>query len=107
MNRGFLVALAIVCTALHSFAQSQTASGDIHGAVTDTTGGVLPGAVVTVTNLDTGIGRSAVSDDAGNFRFFLLPPASYEVRARYPGFSDYVNRPVVVNLGDTVSIEIN
>jgi Carboxypeptidase regulatory-like domain/TonB dependent receptor len=87
------------------FSQSQTSSGDIKGTVTDSTGAVLPGAMVTVTNIDTGIERSSVSDDRGNFRFFLLPPADYELKAQSTGFSIYTRRPVEVTVGQTVVIE--
>ncbi|PYS37522.1 MAG: TonB-dependent receptor, partial [Acidobacteria bacterium] len=85
--------------------QSQTSSGDIKGTVTDSTGGVLPGAMITVTNIDTGVERSAVSDNGGSFRFFLLPPAEYEIKVQVPGFSIYTRRPVQVTVGETVSID--
>ena len=64
-----------------------------------------PGAMVTVTNIDTGVERSVVSDNTGNFRFFLLPPAEYEVKVQLPGFSIYTRRPVQVTVGQTVSVD--
>src|SRR5215475_10000327 len=97
--RSISFVLFFVFTAPHSFSQSQTSSGDLKGIVTDSTGGVLPGAMVTVTNLDTGVERSAVSDNLGNFRFLLLPPAAYEVKIRVEGFSVYTRRPVEVTVG--------
>ncbi len=44
-------------------AQSQAANGSIEGTVTDTSGGVLPGVTVTITNTDTGNERSVVTND--------------------------------------------
>src|SRR5215467_1613881 len=103
--RSISFVLLVLFTAPHAFSQSQTASGDIKGTVTDSTGGVVPGAMVTVTNIDTGVERSAVSDNLGNFRFFLLPPAAYEVKVRMEGFSVYTRRPVGVTVGETVSVD--
>src|SRR5215831_1582760 len=103
--RKFCFAALAVFVCVNCFAQSQTSSGDIKGTVTDSTGAVLPGATVTVTNIDTGIERSATSDNIGNFRFFLLPPADYELKVQLTGFSIYTRRPVEVTVGQIVVIE--
>ena len=51
-------AILLVCvTAANSFSQSQISSGDIKGTATDATGAVLPGATVTLTNIETGVER--------------------------------------------------
>jgi Carboxypeptidase regulatory-like domain len=100
-----LLPLCLCVSVLSCFGQSQTSSGDIKGTVTDATGAVLPGASITVTNIYTGVPRSAVSDNAGSFRFFLLPPADYEVKVQLPGFSVYTRRPVEVTVGQTVAID--
>ena len=104
-ERLILIALLVLFTSINGFTQSQTASGDIRGTVTDATGAVLPGANITVTNVDTGVGRTGMSDSQGNFRFFLLPPAVYEVKVEVPAFSIYTRRPVQVTVGETVSID--
>jgi len=103
--RSALVAVLVLLKTLNGFSQSQTSSGDIRVILNDSTGAVLPGASITVTNIDTGVGRSAVSDSTGRFRFFLIPPAEYEVRIQLPGFSTYTRRPVQVTVGETVLIE--
>src|SRR5712691_3500142 len=88
-----------------AFSQSQISAGDIKGTVTDSTGAVLPGASVTVTNIETGVERSLVTDSTGNFRFFLVPPAEYELKVQLASFSTYTRRPLQVTVGETVSIE--
>src|SRR3954468_13950214 len=85
-----------------AFSQSQISAGDIKGTVTDSTGGVLPAATVTVTNIDTGVERTAATDAAGNFRFFLLSPGDYAVKVQVARFSTYTRRPVQVTVGKTV-----
>src|SRR5215510_11649505 len=104
-KRSIHLALLVFFTAINCFSQSQTASGDIKGTVTDAGGGVLPGANITVTNIDTGVERAAVADSTGNFRVFLLPPANYEVKVQVPAFSVYTRRPVQVTVGETVVID--
>jgi hypothetical protein len=100
-----ILGLCIFFTSINLFSQSQTASGDIKGTVTDATGAVLPGATVTVTKMDTGIERSATADNSGNFRILLLPPGGYEIKLQAPGFSTYTRRPVQVTVGETVVID--
>jgi hypothetical protein len=102
---GVFLGLFVHFTSIHAISQSQTASGDIKGTVTDATGAVLPGATVTVTNIDTRVERSTVSDSSGNFRILLLPPGAYEVRLQVPGFSIYTRRPLQVTVGETVTVE--
>jgi hypothetical protein len=51
--------------------------GSIFGAVTDASSAALPGATVTVTHIDTGIARTAVTDPGGNFEILALPIGTY------------------------------
>src|SRR5215470_9153375 len=104
IKRSIVLVSLVLLAALNCFPQSQTASGNMSGIITDATGAVLAGANITVTNVDTGVERSVVSDTAGNFRIFLLPPATYEVKVQVSGFSTYTRRPVQVTVGETVSL---
>src|SRR5688572_21361218 len=70
--------------------QSEISGGHLRGRVLDPTGAVLPGATITVKNLDTSIERQVTSDDVGNFRFLLLQPADYEIRVQLAQFATYV-----------------
>src|SRR3954447_5697392 len=65
---------------------AQTFYGSIVGAVTDSTGAVLPGATVTVINLGTAERRNAVTDASGNYQFVNLVPARYRVDIESAGF---------------------
>ena len=57
MLKYFLSALLSLSLTAPAFAQSQGANGAIEGTVSDTSGGILPGVTVTVTNVDTGTER--------------------------------------------------
>jgi hypothetical protein len=86
--------------------QSEISGGHLRGRVLDPTGAVLPGATITVKNLDTSIERQVTADDVGNFRFLLLQPADYEVRAQLSQFATYVRPRVPVQVGQTISLDL-
>jgi hypothetical protein len=68
---------------LPSFAQT---AGEITGEIRDSSGGVIPGATVTVRNQSTNAIRTAVSNNAGVYSFPVLQPGTYEVKAELQGF---------------------
>jgi outer membrane receptor protein involved in Fe transport len=68
-------------------AQSQAAGGTIEGTVTDESGAVLPGAVVVVRHLATGVVRETQTDATGVFKAPLLPVGRYEVVVSLSGFA--------------------
>ena len=63
-----------------------SATGAIAGAVTDSSGGVIPNATVTATSTDTGQARTATTAADGTYRFSLLPPGQYKVSFSANGF---------------------
>jgi hypothetical protein len=81
-----------------AFAQGETTSA-IVGQVTDATGAVVPGASVTITNQETGLKRSAKTDDGGRFNFPQLKPGTYSVKVEAQGFQPQRNDNVVSGLG--------
>src|SRR4029453_19491579 len=60
--------------------------GEITGEVRDTSGAVVPGVTVTITNVATSGTRSSISNDAGVYGFPSLPPGVYNLRAEKQGF---------------------
>ncbi len=84
---GIILLLAIVaCVATASLASAQATTGRISGSVKDTSGGVLPGVTVTVTEIKTGFTRTDVTDDKGVYTFVNLPLGEYTVAAELQGF---------------------
>ena len=73
MFRGIMTFLFVLSLASLAGAQGQAINGTIEGTVTDESGGVLPGVVVTVPNIDTGETRSVITNDGGVYRAPLLP----------------------------------
>jgi outer membrane receptor protein involved in Fe transport len=61
---------------------------DLSGAVTDATGGVLPGVTITLKNADTGSSRSTVTDAQGRYSFAALnPTGKWTLSVELPGFA--------------------
>src|SRR5580692_764348 len=101
---GFLM-LAVACLApVKTLAQGETTSA-IVGQVRDTTNAVVPGAIVTITNPETGLRRSAKTDDAGRFNFPQLKPGIYSVKAEAQGFEPQQNDKVVSGLGQKQTVD--
>jgi len=80
-------------------AAAQNTSGAIAGTITDTQGGVLPGVTLTVTNAETGVARTAVTEGDGKYRFAGLQPGRYDLRAELQGFSTVDVKNIVLTVG--------
>ena len=74
--------------------------GSILGAVLDSSGAALPGASITVTNLDTGLVQSATAGEAGNFEILALPIGPYSVAVTMPGFKTWLQERIVLTVGE-------
>jgi hypothetical protein len=61
-------------------------SATLSGIVADSSGAVVPGATVTVTNVATGISASSNSDESGKYDFLSLPPGKYNLLVQKEGF---------------------
>jgi len=80
-------------------ALAQSAGGTISGRVDDQSGAVLPGAGITVRNLETGVARMLVTDEGGRYYAPNLSLGEYEVRAELPGFSSGVRSGIRLTVG--------
>src|SRR6266478_1773145 len=77
---------------------AQTFRGTILGTVTDATGGAVPGATVTVHNVDTGLLRKTETQGDGSYRVPELPIGTYDVTVEKPGFQTSITSGVKVDV---------
>src|SRR5438876_5212121 len=98
-----LLVPCMICGACHP-AAAQLTTADIVGSLTDTTGGVVPGATVTITNTATEVTQVVVTDRAGNYVVNLLSPGRYRVRVELEGFNSIV-REIPVGAGDRPRVD--
>jgi outer membrane receptor protein involved in Fe transport len=83
------------------FAQA-TASGNVQGTVSDSSGAIVPGAEVALTSMSTGAKRSVVTNTSGTYRFDLLPAGRYTVTISSSGFSTVVQN-IELLVGETTT----
>src|SRR5271166_4527541 len=104
LRLGILLATAFFFSAL-AFGQGETTSA-MTGQVTDEAGAVVPNAVVTITDLDTGLRRTTKTSSAGWFSLLQLKPGSYSVRAAAPGFAPQQYDRVAAALGQKQTVNL-
>src|SRR5262249_33131366 len=78
--------------------------GEIGGVVYDSTGAVVPGVSITVTNPQTNFTRTAVSNESGSYTFPSLLPGVYNVKAELSGFQTEVRNSVELQVQQTARI---
>jgi hypothetical protein len=66
---------------------AQNSQGTILGHVTDASGAVLAGATVRITNVATGVTRTAKTSGVGDYVFVNIPPGNYDIAVEAPAFS--------------------
>jgi hypothetical protein len=86
---------------------AQGTGGTISGIVRDETGAVLPGATVLVTNTDTSLSRTLVSDTAGRYIAPDLPPGPYEIKATIQGFTTVVRSGIRLTVGREAVVDLS
>ena len=97
--------LTVACLVpVKALAQGETTSA-IVGQVRDATNAVVAGALVTITNSETGLRRGAKTDDSGRFNFPQLKPGIYSVKVEASGFEPRQNNNVVSALGQKQTVD--
>jgi len=95
-----IIALTVPLTA-----QSIT-SGDVTGTVTDPTGAAVPGATVTLTNVNTNGAQTATTNNEGSYRFAFVTPGTYKVTASAAGFQKQDHPGIVVSAGQPTTVAV-
>src|SRR5215470_14074096 len=83
------------CSSL-GFAQT---GGTISGSCRDASGALIPGASVTIKNVDTGLTRELITDEQGRYSAPNLPVGSYEVQVSLSGFQTEVRKGIDLAVG--------
>lgn len=84
---------------------AQTTSTTILGVIADSTGAVINGAKVTVTNTSTRVSREVVTSTTGDFTFPLVDVGIYDVTVDAQGFKTEIRRNVIVNINEKVRVD--
>jgi hypothetical protein len=97
--------LLLACLLGGTAATAQDFRGAVAGRVTDSSGAVLPGVTVTVTNKNTNVSNDTVTNETGTYSLSYLQPGPYTVTAELQGFRKVSRENVEVRLGDRLEID--
>jgi hypothetical protein len=100
-----LIAAAVLSGTL-AFAPMQGTTGSISGVVADQSKAALPGATVTVKNVDTGQNRVITTDEQGRFRADALTPGKYDVAVELSGFRTAEYPSLTVSIGQAATLAV-
>lgn len=97
--------IAWIVTGLVAMVGWSQSSTSLRGTILDPKGAVVAGAEVTLASLATGFSRTAKTDEQGVYQFVEVPPATYSLSIKAPGFSTLrvddvrllVNTPATIN----------
>ncbi len=101
-----IFSFAVLAALLGTQGHGQTTTGSILGTVSDETGGIVPGAAVTVFNSDTGGTRSMETDAQGRYRATNLTLGGYEVSVALAGFRTSVRSGITLTVGAEVVVDL-
>ena len=107
----FRVGLVLLCLAvvagLSSPAAGQAVNGNLVGTITDSSGAVVAGAKVTITETRENVSRPATTNDSGFYSFPDVPPGVYKVTVEKQGFKTIVRNEVGVSVSTTVHVDLS
>jgi hypothetical protein len=99
------LALAVVFLLSVSQLGAQTNYGSVRGEVKDIQGGLISGAKVTLTNQDTKVSRTDVTNSAGSYLFGGVDSGTYKVTVKVDGFKTYETVGNIVSIGSVATVD--
>lgn len=101
----YLLSVLLAVGVLAGAVQAQVLYGGIVGNVTDPQSAVLPGAVVKITNVGTGLELETTTDDTGSFVFRNLLPGTYDMVLTLKGFKELRQSGIIVTAGNPKRVD--
>jgi len=101
-----VLAAALLLSGLASGLYAQAVTASLVGTITDSSGAVVPGAKVTITEVNTGLSRRMETNASGNYSFPALEPGTYRVSVEQAGFRTAVKEGVDLLVNTTVRADL-
>src|SRR5437762_7274918 len=98
--------MVVICAFTSGLAWGQ-ATAQISGTARDASGAVLPGVQVTATQPDTGVSRTAITNEAGFYVLPTLPLGPYRLEATLAGFRTFAQSGIVLQVGSSPVVDVN
>src|SRR5580658_7847104 len=110
INRKIFAINAIAAFFMLSFAVQLIGQGVdtalLRGTVKDSSGAVIPGVTVTMTNVATGVSEKRPTDQAGRYLFADLKPATYTATIEATGFKTLLQENIVLRVGQQTDLDL-
>lgn len=97
--------LLLLIIVMEGFSQTRDTAA-VYGTVTDSQSAAVPGAAVTLTNVETGHVRMAEANESGAFSFPLVQVGLYKVSVERSGFQIYVKTGILLRANDNVKVDV-
>ena len=109
MSRRFYLRAVVFCalSSMISTGYSQNIRGTILGTITDESGGAIRGAKVTAHQTSTGLSRTELTNDAGEYSIPQLPVGQYTLEVEQPGFKKMGRTGIELRVDDKVRIDVS
>src|SRR4051794_23507091 len=105
MKRLIVSACLLGCFVLASYAFGQSSNGTLSGTVADNARALIPGVTIKVTNTETGVISTAITNDSGTYALPGLLPGTYSASANLSGFQTQTFTDV--RLGNAAQVRLN
>src|SRR5947207_3862607 len=102
-----LLALGSLLFVSPSIASAQVTTADLVGTIKDSSGAIVPGVTVALTNDATGAIRSTTTGEGGTYSFTSLPPGRYTLTAELSGFRKVERTGVELQVNQRAQIDLN
>jgi len=102
-----LLALGSLLLVSSAMANAQVTTADLVGTIKDSSGAVVPGVTVALTNEATGVSRSTTTSDGGTYSFTSLQPGRYRLTAELPGFRKVERTGVELQVNQRAQIDLD
>ncbi len=104
MKRVLWLLLLVFAISAVSYAQV-AGTANVQGTIQDATGAVVPGATVTITNVNTSVTQTTKTDASGVYSFPSLAIGTYNVSVTAPGFQTYQKTGIVLEVGSNIAVD--
>ncbi|HEY0263969.1 MAG TPA: carboxypeptidase regulatory-like domain-containing protein [Granulicella sp.] len=100
-----LLAAIVVLLCLSGAGWAQGPNATVTGVVTDSSGAIVPGAHITITNVATNVSSQGATNNSGEYTIPLLPPGQYKILVSAAGFKEIVQTGVTLQVAQTARLD--
>src|SRR5436190_1505753 len=100
------VCVAALLMMLGAAISAQEFRGSVTGKVTDPNGSVVPGATVTITNVETNLAATDTTNAEGSYGFQVLQPGKYKMLVSKEGFKTESNQQIEIRVADKLTLDV-